>query len=157
MASYQKLQKQVILLGRQTSAYPLYCLVRVGRNRIVGHCRLDDAAWIEDTRRSEDSNAAEARLLGLGESLRELLKLELVRIPKRAKLSEKQGRIWYYCVVMGLDTDSAASAMDVTPGTVRVHLLRALGKVRKLPHLGVFTVLVEEFGFDLVREVMRLS
>ena len=77
-----------------------------------------------------------------------LLRVEWNILCRRAHLTEQQSRAFNWHRIVGLSLRETGTAMDVDESTVRHHLRAAYSRLRRVPHQGLLTVLIEVFGFS---------
>jgi hypothetical protein len=85
----------------------------------------------------------------------DLLRHEVrVQIPRRAKMTRLQRLCWEAYVVNGESLARIGQALGISKVAAHYHVQAALKKARTVRNVGLFTVLVEQFGIELVREVL---
>lgn len=84
-----------------------------------------------------------------------LLTAEIRYIRRRARLTDEQGRAFEWFCILGLLPGDIAPLLGVCPQAVDKHLRQALAKASALTNIGVFTVLVEAFGYSAVYRALH--
>lgn len=81
-----------------------------------------------------------------------ILRVELRIIERRANMTPSQAQAFDWVVVNGMSVRETAEILDISPTAVAKDLAAALCRARRVPHVGLFTVLVEVFGWQAVRD-----
>ena len=77
-----------------------------------------------------------------------LLRAEAALIIRRAHLTHCQALAFMWCQVQGLAEDEAARLMGCGVEEVRRLIAAAFTRIRRVPHIGLLTVIVETFGWS---------
>lgn len=84
-----------------------------------------------------------------------LLKAEIRQIEIKANMTVQQALAFDYAMVYGLNNCEIADVMEICESGVRKHLEMAVAKTKKVPHIGMLTIIVEEFGWKGFRDLMQ--
>ena len=90
-----------------------------------------------------------------------LLKMEVIEVIKAAKMTPMQSAVFGLAMIDGYGNTEIARALvrsgyaDMTRQGVAKHLELAIRKAERVQHRGVITVIVEQFGWTGLRDLMR--
>jgi DNA-directed RNA polymerase specialized sigma24 family protein len=117
---------------------------------IASSILLSEARIVQATYKRIDEIPAERGLPTLAEYAAAddcpLLKLEWHIICRKAHLTERQCRAFEWYHIYGLPLTATAVIMNCEVRTVRSHLEAAYSRLKRVPHQGIVTVLIELFG-----------
>lgn len=77
-----------------------------------------------------------------------------IQIPRRAKFTRLQRVCWEAHVVNGESLKRTGECLGIGTSAATKHVLAAFNKAQGVEFVGLFTVMVEEFGVEAVRELL---
>jgi len=84
----------------------------------------------------------------------DLLVCEVRKITRRTHMTARQAVCFEWWCCRGLSTRDIADALSISQSTANQHLRAALTKAGRYQYAGLLTVMVEEFGWQAVRDAI---